>query len=40
MQTEELKGIVEDAWEARDSVDPANSGDTRQAHARGSPATT
>src|SRR3546814_1013226 len=31
MQTEQLRGIVEDAWEARDSISPKTEGAVRDA---------
>jgi 2,3,4,5-tetrahydropyridine-2-carboxylate N-succinyltransferase len=33
MQTEHLKGIIEDAWEARDSISPKTGGEVREAVA-------
>ncbi|HEY9550394.1 MAG TPA: 2,3,4,5-tetrahydropyridine-2,6-dicarboxylate N-succinyltransferase [Kiloniellaceae bacterium] len=33
MQTEQLKGIIEDAWEARDSINPQTGGKIREAVA-------
>ena len=33
MQTEHLKGIIEDAWEARDSISPKTDGQIREAVA-------